>query len=86
MTQPVPPNAISLSGASAVMLTGIFQWITLTPGSLRAVITPTFTDAQTGDQIAPGDVWFQFQDNSPTPVTYACPMRSLAAVKLATPV
>lgn len=86
MTQPMPPNAVSLSAATDVLLVGSATFITLTPGTLSAVITPTFTDPQTGQQIAPGDIWFQWQDNAVPPVTYACPMRSIAAVKLAAPV
>jgi hypothetical protein len=86
MTQPVPVNAVSLSAATAVLLTGSAAWITLTPGTLSAVIEPTFLDSQTGQQIAPGDVWFQWQDTSVPPVTYACPLRSIGAVQLAAPV
>jgi len=85
LTQPVPVNAVSLSAATAVMLID-GAWITLTQGTLSAVIEPTFTDPQTGQQIAPGDVWFQFEDDAAPPVVYACPMRSIAAVKLAAPV
>jgi hypothetical protein len=76
---------VSLSAATAVMLID-GAWVTLTPGTLDAVIDPAFTDPQTGQMITPGDVWFQFADTSVPPVIYACPMRSIAAVQLAAPV
>jgi hypothetical protein len=57
-------------------------WITLTPGTLSAVMEPTFVDTMTGQNIAPGDTWLQFTDDQVPAVTYACPMRSVAAVKL----
>ena len=83
MTMPVPPNAVSLSVATAVMLIdGV--WIDLAPGTLGAVLEPVFTDPQTGQQIAPGDTWFQFADQAGQ--AYAAPMRSVAAVKLGAPV
>ncbi len=80
MTQPVPPNAVSLSDASAVLLAD-GGWIVLMPGSLlTAAIQPVFIDAQTGQQVAPGETWFQFQ--STASVVYACPARSIAGVQL----
>jgi hypothetical protein len=79
MTQPIPPNAVSLSGASALLLAD-GEWIILTPGSLTAVVQPIFLDPQTGQQVAPGETWFQFQ--STAAVTYACPARGIFAVQL----
>ena len=78
-------DPVSLSVATGIMLID-GAWITLTQGTLSAVIDPMFTDPQTGQVITPGDVWFQFQDNAAPPAAYACPMRSIAAVKLAAPV
>lgn len=76
-------DPVSLSVATDVMLID-GAWINLTAGTLSAVIDPMFTDPQTQQPITPGDVWFQFVDN--LGVAYACPMRSIAAVKLAAPV
>jgi hypothetical protein len=83
MTTPIPPNAVSLSAASAVLL-GDGEWIVLRPGSLTAVISPTFLDPQTQQQVAPGETWFQFQ--STANVTYACPARGILGVQLPVPV
>ena len=74
---------VSLSVATAVMLTD-GAWITLTAGTLAAVIDPAFVDPTTGQLIAPGDTWFQWLDDGGQ--AYAAPLRSIAAVKLAAPV
>jgi hypothetical protein len=79
-------DPVSLSVATAVLLTGTSTWITLTPSTLSAVIDPSFIDPVTGQSITPGDVWFQWLDNSVPPVVYAAPMRSIAAVQLGAPV
>lgn len=76
-------DSVSLSVATAVMLTdGV--WITLQPGTLSAVIDPSFTDPNTGQQIVPGEAWMQFIDG--TGQAYAAPMRCVCGVKLAGPV
>jgi hypothetical protein len=82
MTQPVPPGAVSLSAATAIQLAD-GTWYTLAPGTLGAVISPSFTDPQTGQLISPGDTWFTWVDD--VGQSYACPMRSIAAIKLAAP-
>jgi hypothetical protein len=79
-------DPVSLSIATAVLLTGTSTWITLTPGTLSAVIDPSFTDPVTGQAITPGDTWLQWLDNQVPPTVYACPMRSIAAVQLGAPV
>jgi hypothetical protein len=79
-------DPVSLSVATAVLLTGTSTWITLTPGTLSAVINPSFVDPVTGQYITPNDVWVQWLDNAVPPVAYAAPMRSIAAVQLAAPV
>lgn len=76
-------DPVSLSVAASVMLID-GAWIDLAPGTLSAVIDPTFTDPVTGQPITPGDVWFQWADTLGQ--AYAAPMRSIAAVKLAAPV
>jgi hypothetical protein len=77
MTEP-----ISLSVATAVLLPD--GWHVLQPGSLGAVIDPSFTDPTTGLLITPGDVWVQFIDDQGQ--AHACPMRSVGAVRLGGPV
>lgn len=76
-------DPVSLSVATAVLLPDD-QWHVLAAGSLGAVIDPSFTDPQTGQQVTPGDVWVQFVDDAGQ--AYACPIRSVAAVKLGAPV
>lgn len=84
MTQPVPTNVVSLSDATAVLLAD-GEWVTLMPGSpLTTAIQPTFIDSQTGQQVAPGENWFQFQ--STASVVYACPASKVMGVQLAAPV
>lgn len=74
---------VSLSVATAVLLPDGL-WHDLTAGSLGAVIDPSFTDPQTGQQVTPGDVWVQFVDTAGQ--AYACPIRSVGGVKLGGPV
>ena len=84
MTTPVPPNAVSLSDATAVLMSD-GQWVVLQPGTpLTVEISPMFTDPTTGELIAPGEAWFQFQ--STASVTYACPAHGIMAVQLSAPV
>lgn len=77
MTSPIP-----LSAATAILLAD--GWHDLASGTLGAVIDPSFTDPVTGEVITPGDTWLQMTGTDG--VTYACPMRAVAAVKLAAPV
>jgi hypothetical protein len=84
MTTPVPPNAVSLSDATGILLAGRPTWITLAPGTLTAVLEPTFTDSLTGAQIAPGELWFQFTDTAGQ--AYAAPRWGIAAIQLAAPI
>ena len=83
MTTPTPPNTVSLSEATAVLMCD-GEWIVLNPGTLTAVVQPVFMDPQSGELVAPGETWFQFQ--STANITYACPARGIGGVQLATPV
>lgn len=76
-----PP--VSLSVATAVQLAD-GTWYTLQPGSLGAVIDPSFTDPTTGQPIVPGDTWIQYVDQAGQ--AYAAPFRAVLAVKLGAPV
>lgn len=73
----------SLSQATDVLLID-GTWINLTVGTLGVVIDPLFNDPVNGDVVTPGDAWMQFVDALGQ--AYACPMRSVAAVKLTAPV
>jgi hypothetical protein len=84
MTMPIPPNAVPLSDATAILLLD-GQWYDMGNGTvLSAVIEPCFIDPQSGQLIAPGEPWCQWVDSGGT--AYAAPMRSIAAVRLLGPV
>jgi hypothetical protein len=74
---------VSLSVATAIQLAD-GTWYALAPGSLGAVIDPSFTDPATGNLITPGDQWVQFTDAGGQ--AYAAPFRAVLAVKLGAPV
>jgi hypothetical protein len=84
VTVPTPETAISLADAQAVMLID-GAWVPIVPGSLFPVVNPSFTDPNTGQQVSPGDFWFQCQGTADPSVVYAFPIRSIAAVQFMLP-
>ena len=79
MTTPSRAGAVSLSDATAALLTD--GWHPLTARTLGAVIDPAFADPATGQLVTPGDTWFQFTDTGGQ--VYAAPMHGILGVKLA---